>query len=127
MTRQSMISAALILATTAIAATAQTSWDVNTDGALDPEEFVNGFGNLGTFSRFDVDADATLNETEWGNGLGEVGEYVNMDLNGDGGVDEAEYNALLFNRYDGDGSGTIEGEEIAQVETDLAEDGLLDR
>lgn len=126
MTRQTIISLGLILAST-VAASAQVSWDVNADGQLDPGEFVDGFGNLGTFAKFDGDGDASLNSDEWGNGLGTVGEYVNMDLNADGGVDEAEFNALLFNRYDGDGSGTIDTGEMALIEADLAEDGLLAR
>lgn len=127
MTQQTLATAALILTGTAFAATAQVSWDLNADGELSPSEFVNGFGNLSTYASFDRDGDAKLTAAEWENGLGTVGEYVNMDLNGDGGVDEVEFNALLFNRYDGDGSGTIDTGEIALVEADLAEDGLLAR
>tara|TARA_R110000850_G_scaffold104724_1_gene215370 strand:+ start:335 stop:700 length:366 start_codon:yes stop_codon:yes gene_type:complete len=108
-------------------AMAQVSWDLNADGALDPQEFVPGFGALARFATFDTDGSGQLDQAEWDSGLGVVGEYANMDLNGDGGVDEAEFNALLFNRYDGDGSGALEAEEIAMVEADLAEDGLLAR
>lgn len=108
-------------------AAAQVSWDLNADGILDPQEFVSGFGALAKFSTFDADASGLLDQAEWDSGLGVVGEYANMDLNGDGGVDEAEFNALLFNRYDGDGSGTIDAGEIALIDADLAEDGLLAR
>lgn len=52
---------------------------------------------------------------------------ISWDLNADGGVDEAEFSALLFNGYDGDGSGTIDAGEITLVEADLAEDGVLSR
>lgn len=122
----------LMLLTSAFAlsvgsAMAQASWDQNADGSLDPQEFVSGFGALDKFSTFDADGSVQLDQAEWDTGLGDVGEYANMDLNGDGGVDEAEFNALLFNRYDGDGSGTLDAEEIAMVEADLAEDGLLAR
>ena len=118
---------ALLLTATAIVANAQISWDLDADGMIDPREFVGGFGNLATYATFDVNGDESLDAAEWQNALGAVGEYVNMDLNGDGGVDEAEYNALLFNRYDGDGSGTLDAEETAMIEADLAEDGLLAR
>ena len=108
-------------------AMAVPSWDVDGDGALGAQEFVAGFSSMATFSSFDADGNGLLDEAEWSNGLTPVGDYANMDLNGDGGVDEGEYNALLFNRYDTDGTGTIDTTEMAAIEADLAEDGLLAR
>ncbi|SFI41159.1 EF-hand domain-containing protein [Jannaschia pohangensis] len=127
MTIKLTMPAALFAIALAGPALAVAQWDVDADGTLNPEEFVSGFASMATFSKFDVDSSGTLDATEWDSGLTEIGEYGNMDLNGDGVVDEAEYNALLFNRYDTNGSGTIETEEMAQVEADLAEDGMLSR
>ena len=114
-----------VLAATATTALAQAEWDTNGDGALDPQEFVTGFSSMATYSGFDADGSGALDQTEWDSGLTEVGEYQNMDLNGDGMVDEAEYNALLFNRYDQDGTGMLEAAEIELIEADMASGGML--
>ncbi|SDZ37539.1 EF hand [Jannaschia faecimaris] len=124
MIRSALVFAALTVAT-ATFATAQANWDLDADARLNPDEFFDGFGKLGTFRIFDRNGDAMLDASEWQNGPWFVGEYVNMDLNADGGVDELEFNALLFNRYDDNGSGRIEPAEIARVKADLAKDGLL--
>ncbi|CTQ32848.1 EF-hand domain-containing protein [Jannaschia rubra] len=116
------IGAAMMLAQPVLA---QAAWDTDGDGALGAEEFVAGFGSMGTFANFDADGNGLLDATEWGSGLTEVGQYENMDLNGDGGVDEAEYNALLFNRYDADGSGTIDATELGTIEADMTPGGML--
>ena len=116
---------ALAALTLAAPAFAQSDWDQDGDGALNPEEFVVGFSSLGTFDSFDVDGSGRLDESEWSTGLAPVGEYADMDLNGDGGVDEAEYNALLFNRYDADGSGAVETAEMAALDADTASGGML--
>ncbi|MCK0167010.1 hypothetical protein MWU52_05545 [Jannaschia sp. S6380] len=122
-----MMTLTTIAAALAMPALAQTAWDVDGDTILTPEEFVTGFSAEGTYATFDLDQSGQLDAAEWDSGLGTVGEYANMDLNGDGGVDEAEYNALLFNRYDVDGSGAIEAAETAAIEADMAEDGMLAR
>ncbi|MEM9798558.1 MAG: hypothetical protein AAF919_18860 [Pseudomonadota bacterium] len=120
-----IVLAGLTFGTGAALAMGHAAWDVNGDAELSPEEFVAGFGGLDTHALFDGNSDGMLDEAEWSAGLTDVGEYVNMDLNGDGGVDAAEYNALLFNRYDTDGSGAIEAAEQELIEADLSEDGLL--
>lgn len=118
---------ATLVATLAVPAAAQTNWDTDGDGALGAQEFVTGFTTMATFPSFDADGGGLLDEAEWNAGLTPIGDYANMDLNGDGGVDEGEYNALIFNRYDGDGSGTIDTTEMAAVEADLAAGGMLSR
>ncbi|MEM7490333.1 MAG: hypothetical protein AAF390_14525 [Pseudomonadota bacterium] len=123
MARIASILTATVLATTA--AVAQTDWDMDADGTLSPQEFADGFVAAGTFGAFDADSSGQLDATEWEPALTEVGDYANMDLNGDGGVDEAEYTALLFNRYDADGSGTVDTAEMATIDADLATGGML--
>ncbi|WGH78265.1 EF-hand domain-containing protein [Jannaschia ovalis] len=120
-----LTTAALLAATTGAFAMGHGAWDMDGSGALSPEEFNAGFGAMGTHGGFDTDGDALLDEAEWTAGPAEVGEWVNMDLNGDGGVDSTEYNALLFNRYDTDGSGAIEASEMAMIDADLATGGML--
>ncbi|MEM8825150.1 MAG: hypothetical protein AAGF30_16200 [Pseudomonadota bacterium] len=124
-----MIRMTLVLSLVAASATgaiADTSWDADGDGALNPQEFADGFIAMATFAKFDADSSGALDADEWEAGLTPVGEYANMDLNGDGGVDEAEYTALLFNRYDADGSGTVDNSEAEVLNTDLTA-GMLAR
>jgi hypothetical protein len=102
----------------------ESEWDADGDGLLNPGEFAAGFVPLGTYRRFDVDGSGGLDAMEWEAGLTELGEYANMDIDGNGAVDEIEYIALLFNRYDSDGSGRIAEDEMDAVEEDLT-DGML--
>ncbi|MFO6463775.1 hypothetical protein ACK8OR_05235 [Jannaschia sp. KMU-145] len=111
-------------ATSGAVAMGHVDWDTDGSGGLNPDEFAAGFAPMRTHAAFDRDGSGQLDEAEW-RPLSEVGEYVNMDLNGDGGVDAYEYRALLFNRYDRDGSGVLAGPEMDMIEGDLAPGGML--
>lgn len=117
----------LILATCSTAAFAMghAAWDIDGDGVLSPDEFRAGFGALATHVQFDADGNGLLNEAEWMPVLGQIGDFANMDLNTDGGIDSDEYVAILFNRYDLDGSAALDGTEQALIESDLSAGGLL--
>ena len=100
-------------------------WDVDTDGVLAPGEFHTGIAEIDVHEGLDGDGDGLLTEAEWQGRLEPVGEFELMDLNADGGVDGDEFSAILFNRYDADGSGRIDAAETADLHMDIAKDGLL--
>ncbi|MGB3556437.1 MAG: hypothetical protein WBA25_17550 [Jannaschia sp.] len=125
MYRLALPALALAVAVSQAAAMGHAAWDTDGDGMLTPEEFRTGFSALETHAIFDADGDGTLTEAEWSGSLSDVGDYANMDLNADGGVDADEYTAILFNRYDENGSATIDAEEMPLIEADLAAGGML--
>ena len=99
---------AVLAALTAAPAMAQEdigAWDSDGDGALNEEEFAEG----------------------WGAGFGDdESAFSPWDEDGDGALNEEEYNAGVFNSYDDDGSGVIEEPEFGDVGDDMGDGGFWD-
>lgn len=76
------------------------NWDVDGDGLIVAHEFMDGFGDWGTFAELDAD--------------------------GDGGITEDELGQAIFERYDEDGNGLIAEPELADVGDDLGDGGFWD-
>ncbi|MEL6586809.1 MAG: hypothetical protein AAFY65_17320 [Pseudomonadota bacterium] len=123
--RQMTILAVFACSTGMALATGADTWDTDGDSALSVDEFRTGFATLGALEGFDADGNGLLNEAEWTPVLGQIGPFVNMDLNADGGVDADEFTAILFSRYDTDGSAALDEVEQALIESDLSAGGLL--
>ena len=98
---------AILTALTAAPAMAQEigDWDGDGDGALNEEEFHEG----------------------WGNSFGEEeSAYSTWDEDGDGSLTEDEYNAGVYNSYDDDGDGSLNEEEFGEVGDDMGDGGFWD-
>ena len=98
---------AVLAALTAAPAMAQEigEWDGDGDGALNQEEFNEG----------------------WGSSFGEDESAFSMwDEDGDGALNEDEYNTGVFNSYDDDESGVIEEPEFGDVGDDMGDGGFWD-
>ncbi len=80
------------------------AWDADGDGALNEEEFNEG----------------------WGTSWGEEDPYTAWDEDGDGMLNEDEFNAGVFNSYDADDSGVIEEPEFGDVGDDIGDGGFWD-
>ena len=80
-------------------------WDGDADGALNREEFNEGWGS------------------SYGEGESAFGTW---DEDGDGALSEDEYNAGVFNSYDRDDSGAIEEPEFGDVGDDMGDGGFWD-
>lgn len=75
-------------------------WDIDGDGLIVAHEFMDGFGDWGTFGELDAD--------------------------GDGGVTEDELAREIFAGYDEDGNGLIAEPELAGMGDDLGDGGFWD-
>jgi hypothetical protein len=65
-------------------------WDLDGDGLLTEEEFLEGWGDDGDFSEWDLDGDGVLTEDEYRIGLEEIDDdrYENDDDDRDEDDDE---------------------------------------
>ena len=75
-------------------------WDVDGDGVILRNEFLDGFRDWGTFGEFDVDVDGALTGGELADGV--------------------------FARYDDDLDGLIEEPELTDIGVDLGDGGFWD-
>ena len=97
---------AVIATLTAAPAMAQdiNEWDGDGDGALNEQEFTEG----------------------WGSTFEDESAFSTWDEDGDGALNEDEYNAGVFNSYDDDASGAIEEPEFGDVGDDMGDGGFWD-
>ena len=99
---------AIMAALTAAPAMAQEdigAWDTDGDGALNEEEFNEGWG------------------ASWGE---EESAFDTWDEDDDGALSEDEYNAGVFDSYDADDSGAIEEPEFGDGGDDIGDGGFWD-
>jgi|SRR5690606_3437825 len=127
-----------------------SSWDANTDGALDDREFYDT-----TFNRLDTDMDGNLGDEEWNNGFDNVyGDYLgtrdldqfdadsdgmisgdeyyegfsqsdfysSYDVNRDNSIDADEFNESVFTNWDENGDGTLDDAEFERYRSRYLED-----
>ena len=72
----------------------------------------NGFGD------WDADASGAVDEQEWGEGFGENDEFGTWDENDDQALDEEEYESGVYSTYDEDESGDLSESEFREYEED---------
>ncbi|TNC66282.1 hypothetical protein [Rubellimicrobium roseum] len=75
-------------------------WDIDGDGIIVRDEFLDGFADWGTFGDFDVDADGLIAGEELSEGI--------------------------FELYDNDFDGLIEEPELTEMGDDMGDGGLFD-
>jgi hypothetical protein len=90
-----IVAAAISLGLPVLAQVSPEDWDINQDGILADDEFAEGLRRDGTFDRIDED--------------------------GDGRLSRDEFKIWLFDAYDTDNSGIIEGWERGDHEDDAAD------
>lgn len=84
----------------AVAVASLEPWDIDGDGVILRNEFLDGFRDWGTFGEFDVDAD--------------------------GGITEGEFADAVFARYDDNLDGIIEEPELTDIGDDMGDGGFWD-
>jgi hypothetical protein len=94
-----IVAAAFSLGMPAFAQVSSEDWDINQDGILADEEFAEGLHQGRTFEAIDEDSDGRLSEDE--------------------------LRVWLFDAYDTDNSGIIEGWERGDLKDDRADGALL--
>ncbi|AZQ69774.1 hypothetical protein EF888_17810 [Silicimonas algicola] len=79
-------------------------WDADGDGAVNQEEFTEG----------------------WGNTFGDESPYEAWDEDGDGMLTEDEFHTGIYSSYDADDSGVIEEPEFGDAGDDIGDGGFWD-
>ncbi|WP_308914904.1 hypothetical protein [Jannaschia sp. LMIT008] len=123
-----LASAATAMLTMAAPALSQdtTTWDGDGDGIVSPQEFVTAFGASAPLDGLDANGDAQLDAAEYAP-LEAVRPFAEADSDADGLVGTAELNGVFFVRYDRNGSGTIDADELPAAQADLAPGSVLAR
>ena len=80
-------------------------WDAGGDGAVNEEEFNEGWG-------------ASFGEEE--------SAFSTWDEDGDGALTEGEYNTGVYNSYDDNGHGSLNDEEFGEVGEDMGDGSFWD-
>lgn len=89
-----------VVAPVAVAVASLEPWDVDGDGVILRNEFLDGFREWGTFGEFDLDVDGFVTEGEFAEGV--------------------------FARYDDDLDGIIEEPELTDIGDDMGDEGFWD-
>jgi Ca2+-binding EF-hand superfamily protein len=97
-----------------------TAWDTDGDGVIDQAEWnnklpeVGGDSPLGGFRDYDADRDQALTYEEFRRNFSDTEFFQEMDEDGDGSLDDEDLSSAMFFLWDHDGDGYVESAEFEE-------------